>query len=159
MASEKSRRFELSAFLLLAACGQRPAPFTSSPSATAAASFGPSPSSPAVASAQLPSFTKGTCSIVKVLGDGAVLLRVGGSEREMELEGISLPTPPSADLVDVLTVRLARQRAECTVRSELPNGRAVVAVRYFAWRDKSGDVWEDLSETLLRLGLARVAPR
>jgi endonuclease YncB( thermonuclease family) len=35
---------------------------------------------------------------------------------------------------------------------------ATASVRYLAWRDKSGDVWEDLAVTLLDRGLARVAP-
>ncbi|MBI3179102.1 MAG: hypothetical protein HYZ27_05535 [Deltaproteobacteria bacterium] len=44
----------------------------------------------------------------------------------------------------------------CVLRDERTSPKRA-QIFYFAWQDKSGDVWQDLAVTLLDAGLARVA--
>jgi endonuclease YncB( thermonuclease family) len=99
------------------------------------------------------------CQFVRLLPDGTLVVRIHGVEREVEIEGIETPEPPSTLYVELLSERLPRlgKPLRLIVRAELPNGRIRAKLLYFGWHDKSGDVWLDLALALLDEGVARVA--
>jgi hypothetical protein len=85
-------------------------------------------------------------------------MTLGGKEHEIELDGVEPLRPPTPDSLRAAGPhRGDRAAAPCTIVRELERGRlrARVRVRCFAWHDKSGDVWVDLSELLVDEGVAR----
>jgi hypothetical protein len=98
------------------------------------------------------------CQFVGVRPDGALVVKSGGIEQELELAGIRLSEPISVGyfaLLDRLSALSKPMR--CDVIGRTAAGRARATVHYFAWQDKSGDVWLDLATTLVEQGLARPA--
>ena len=96
------------------------------------------------------------CRPLGVRPDGALVVNLGGLLHELDIAGIELPEPPPAAyfaLVDRLRGLSKPMRCRVTGRTE--TGRIRAEVLYFAWQDKSGDVWISLSNTLIDQGLAR----
>jgi hypothetical protein len=102
------------------------------------------------------------CRCVGLLPDGTLVLEIGGQAREAALRGVQPPQPLPPAWQEWLLRRLPKTQRplRCQIRSEAtaPGERPSVTVQYFAWADKSGDVWEDLGARLVEEGLARVAP-
>jgi hypothetical protein len=96
--------------------------------------------------------------LLDVLEDGRVLLDAGGRTRPATLYGAVLTSERRDEIL------AAVGRVQTALR---PGLRAVfepadegdhVRLTYLAWRDKSGDVWEEVAASLIDLGLARVWP-
>lgn len=98
------------------------------------------------------------CRPLNVRPDGALVVILGGSERELEIAGIELPESPSEAFFEFF-VRLSglRKPMRCRVVGHTSTCRIRAEIRYFGWQDKSGDVWLDLAATLIEQGLARPA--
>ncbi len=96
------------------------------------------------------------CEFVRLLPDGRVVVRRQGVEETADVNGIEIvePTHPLLAAIGQGLDR-GRERPVCTVHAVAPDGRPRVAIRYFGWHDKSGDVWLDLATTLVERGLAR----
>jgi hypothetical protein len=89
------------------------------------------------------------CRLVRVLVDGTPVLFFDGEEHEVAIDGVRVTDPRRVEYVALLE-RLRRRPLLCELQGRTGEGRPVVRVRYFAWQDKSGDVWLDLAETLVR---------
>ena len=103
--------------------------------------------------------TKGQeCQLVHVDPDGALVVRTAGVERRAEIFGVVVENPPPALYLDIVGQRIhgGEMPLRCLVRSDR-DGVLRAQFFYFAWRDKSGDVWEDLAITLLERGVVRVS--
>ena len=94
-----------------------------------------------------------SCELIAAAA-GTIRLRIGDAEHDVTLRGVTLPPESSAAITALLT-RL--RRAGLPARCRLDAAGRAADVRYVAWRDKSGDVWENLAATLLDAGLARPA--
>lgn len=102
------------------------------------------------------------CQPIEFSESGTLRASVGGRERVLVLRGVVVPAEAVAG-VNRLLQRLGRQQlpARCSAAPAAwppTNVPAPVTIEYVAWRDKSGEVWEDLAGTLLDEGLARAAP-
>jgi hypothetical protein len=95
------------------------------------------------------------CEVVDVRADGTLLLRIGGREQYGVLHGVRLARP---DGVAELVARLRRASHPLQCDPPVGGASAETTIWYLAWRDKSGDVWEELAATLLEEGLATVQP-
>jgi hypothetical protein len=99
------------------------------------------------------------CQLADVLDDGHVVLQIAGEERTTLLYGVLVPGESRGAVVDLLQ-RLdpaTRPPLRCALEPPTDEGSLPRArISYLAWRDKSGDVWEDLAASLLDQGLARV---
>jgi hypothetical protein len=93
------------------------------------------------------------CRLVRVLEDGTPVLFFDGEEHEVAIDGVRVTDPRSAEYVALLE-RLRGRPLLCQPHGRTATGRLLIRVRYFAWQDKSGDVWLDLAETLVREGIA-----
>lgn len=102
------------------------------------------------------------CRCVGLLPDGTIILEIGGQVTEAVLRGVQPPQPLPQAWQEWVERRLPRTQRplRCQIHPEAtaPGGRPSVTVQYFAWADKSGDVWDDLGGRLVEEGLARVAP-
>ncbi len=98
------------------------------------------------------------CRPLNVRPDGALVVILGGIEQELEIAGIELPESPSAAFFEFLG-RLAglHKPMRCRVVGHTSTRRVSAEIRYFGWQDKSGDVWLDLTATLIEQGFARRA--
>jgi hypothetical protein len=97
------------------------------------------------------------CELVRVLSDGTPVVRCQGVEQPVEIEGIEVSQPPPPLYFEIFEQRLAhlRKPLRCTFQTDALAGRARVRMEYFAWHDKSGDVWRDVGELLVEQGVAR----
>jgi hypothetical protein len=100
-----------------------------------------------------------TCQFVRLLPDGALVVRMHDVDQEVEIEGIEIPQPPPPFYVEIMNERLFRlgKPQRCIIRGQAPTGRMRVKLLYFGWQDKSGDVWLDLALALLDDGVVHVA--
>jgi hypothetical protein len=99
------------------------------------------------------------CVITRVLDDGSLDLLVDGRAIVARLEGVAIRPGAGADVMAVLG-RVHRP-PRCDVRLG-DAGPARVVVEIYGWQDKSGDVWLDLGDELVKVGLASprsAAPR
>jgi hypothetical protein len=98
------------------------------------------------------------CQFVRLDPDGALVVRIAGMERRAEVFGVVVQNPPPALYVDIVGQRIHSRKMplRCVVRSTR-DGQLRAQFLYFAWQDKSGDVWEDLAITLLDQGVVRVS--
>jgi hypothetical protein len=98
------------------------------------------------------------CRLVGVGSDGALVISVGGVEQTMAIFGVEVDDPPPALYLEIIAKRLPQtgHPLRCTVRTTGP-GMPRAQFLYFAWQDKTGDVWQDLAVTLLEHGIVRVA--
>lgn len=96
------------------------------------------------------------CRPLSVRSDGVLVVTLSGSEREMEIADIELPKLPSAAFLEFLG-RLSRlsKPLRCRVVGHTSTGRVRAKILYFGWQDKSGVVYLDLAQTLIKQGLAR----
>jgi hypothetical protein len=94
--------------------------------------------------------------LVRVLPEGTVVLRRSGVEQEVEIKGIELSQPPAPLYFEILE-RIARLAKPLRCRScyRTADGRVAADLEYFAWHDKSGEVWEDLRDLLVEEGAAQ----
>jgi endonuclease YncB( thermonuclease family) len=100
------------------------------------------------------------CTVLAFTTAGELQIAIGDVPRAVRLPGVVVPPETRAE-VNTRLERL-RQRplpSRCTVAANDAAGVAWATVEYLAWRDKSGDVWEDLGATLIEEGLALVEPR
>lgn len=97
------------------------------------------------------------CSFIRLLPDGFPVVRMDGQELEVELFGIEILQPPCELLREIFEKRLPKTNhpLRCEVLSTQRPGRVRGRLFYFGWQDKAGDVWKDVAELLLELGLAR----
>lgn len=102
------------------------------------------------------------CRVVAVEDRGSLCIRTGDGRETVKLYGVELAEPLSTVCRAILTTRLADlpEAPRCRLRPfPGPHGqerRAQIFV--LAWKDKSGDVWMELSHLLLEQGCAVVAP-
>ncbi len=98
------------------------------------------------------------CQFVRITDQGALVVTVSGIERTLAIFGVEVTAPPPALYLEIIGQRLPRtgRPLRCTMRTAGP-GTPLAVFHYFAWHDKSGDVWEDLAVTLLDQGVVRVA--
>jgi hypothetical protein len=94
------------------------------------------------------------CVLVRVQPDGRLVVRQGDLEHVVRLYGVEIPQPLDPRYFEVLTHWLPRARRPLRC---VATGPGQVRLRYFAWQDKSGDVWRDVATLLLAEGLVRVA--
>jgi len=99
------------------------------------------------------------CRCVGLLPDGTIILEIGGQVREAVLRGVQPPQPLPPAWEEWLLRRLPKTQRplRCQIHSTTPGGRPSVTVQYFAWADKSGDIWDDLGGRFVEEGLAHVA--
>jgi len=100
------------------------------------------------------------CQPIEVTSGGEVRFDVQGTTRNLMLRGVII-APDAASAVNWLFDRIRRNGI--AMRCTLPPDSTIApessaTVEYMAWRDKSGDVWQDLGLSLIDEGLARVAP-
>jgi Domain of unknown function (DUF4157) len=109
--------------------------------------------------AGVPDSDERDCERIELGSHGEWRLRIDGADRVVRLRGIALVdelAPATVELIARLRDKVTPVRCRIAIRTATEEVTA--SVRYLAWRDKSGDVWEDLAATLLDRGLARVAP-
>jgi hypothetical protein len=98
------------------------------------------------------------CTLVRALPDGALVVHGASGDRTVEIFGVVIAAPRAPLFLDVVGERLPKAGPmRCTTRATPRNGRPRVQIFYFAWQDKSGDVWEDLALSLIDMKLARVS--
>lgn len=98
------------------------------------------------------------CQPLSVAPDGALVVYVDSLKHELEFAGIELPQPPPPAYFELLNrIRGIQKPMRCRFVGGTRAGRARADVLYFAWQDKSGDVWLNLATTLIEQGLARPA--
>jgi hypothetical protein len=99
------------------------------------------------------------CRFLRLESDGTLQVEMDGAQRALQLFGVVVPQPPPPLYMDIVGKRIQKQHKplRCDVRAVGPDGRWRARIAYFAWQDKSGDIWEDLALTLLDQGVARVS--
>jgi len=99
------------------------------------------------------------CWFIRLIPNGNPLVKLQGEEKEVKLYGIEIPYPIPDQYIDLMTRRLPRlaKPLKCVLFSEEAEGFISAKLLYYGWQDKTGDVWLDLSLTLLEEGLAKVA--
>jgi hypothetical protein len=99
------------------------------------------------------------CKFLWLEADGSLVVEMNGTQRSLQIFGVVVPQPPPPLYMDIVGRRIhARHRPlRCEVRAVASDGRARARIDYFAWQDKSGQVWEDLALTLLDQGVVRVS--
>ena len=96
------------------------------------------------------------CQPLSVAPDGALVVNLGGLKQELELTGIELIRPSPAAYFELVSRLHSLPKAmRCRVVGRTQTDRVRAEVLYFAWQDKSGDVWINLATTLVEQGLAR----
>lgn len=95
---------------------------------------------------------KTACRFVEVEPGGVLVLDIGEKPVRATLAGARIDPSKAASANAFLAQRAPRVNLRCALRD--PGPPAVVDVELLAWRDKSGDVWQDLGATLIEQGLA-----
>ena len=97
------------------------------------------------------------CEFVRLLPDGTVVVRAGGEEWSIQIDGIEVPQPLSAEYLQIFD-RIAAQGGPMryTISAELGGGRHLARLSGYGWQDKSGDVWLDVGTLLVEEGAARL---
>jgi hypothetical protein len=93
-----------------------------------------------------------TCRFLEVEASGALVLDIDGKRVRAMLGGARIDPSKAARANAFLAERAPRVNLRCTVRD--PGPPAVVDIELLAWRDKSGDVWQNLGAVLIEQGLA-----
>jgi hypothetical protein len=93
-----------------------------------------------------------TCRFEAVEPGGMLLFEINGERVRATLEGARIPPSKAAEANAFLADRAPRVRLRCTICDRGPP--AIVHVDMLAWRDKSGDVWQDLGAALVEQGYA-----
>ena len=101
------------------------------------------------------------CVPIRFTEGGTLRAIVEGRERLLTLRGVFVPAESAADanrFVERLRARTPPPRC-VPVHASWPEPAvpAEVTIEYLAWRDKTGDVWEDFAGTLVDEGLARAS--
>ena len=99
------------------------------------------------------------CRFLGLQPDGTLQVEVDGTERQVQVFGVVVPQPPPPLYVEIVGRRIHSRNkpVRCDVRAVKPDGQWRARIAYFAWQDKSGEVWEDLAVTLLDQGVVRVS--
>lgn len=105
--------------------------------------------------------TKEQCSLVRLLPDGSLVVKLRDKEQSAKIYGIEICQPITSLYIDMMTRRLPRlaKPMQCVVHGDNSNGQSYLQLFYYAGQDKSGDVWVDLALSLLDEGVAQVADR
>lgn len=100
-----------------------------------------------------------TCELLGLTANGLPMIRMHGQELSVELQGIEIVDRSSELYRQIFEDRLksVRRPLHCKVITKLSPSRVRAQLFYFAWQDKSGDVWLDVAQILLEEGLAKVA--
>ena len=100
-----------------------------------------------------------TCDLLGLAADDLPIIRLHGQEFAVDLQGIDIIQSSSTLYRQVFEHRLRRIRRPllCRVVARLSPSKIRAQLFYFAWQDKSGDVWLDVAQILLEEGLAKVA--
>ncbi len=93
-----------------------------------------------------------TCRFEEVEPGGVLVLVISGERVRATLQGVCIAKSKAADANAFLADRAPRVDLRCMVCDAGPP--AVVNVELLAWRDKSGDVWQNLGRALIEQGLA-----
>jgi len=96
-----------------------------------------------------------SCRFVEVAASGALVLQIGAERVRSTLRGARIDPSKAAQAHAFLSERFAGIRLRCMQRAAGPP--ATMDVEFFAWQDKSGDVWENLGAVLIDEGLAEPA--
>ncbi len=93
------------------------------------------------------------CFFDKVLPNGNVVFKINDLPYETSLKGILIPETR----VETAHIFLSERATDIPLRCTFTNSGNlnIVFVEYLAWRDKSGEVWKDLGETLVQQKLAK----
>ena len=99
------------------------------------------------------------CTFERLLPNGLPIVAMEGQEVIIELRGIEIVIPLSELYRDIFQIRLpaTKRPLRCETESVLRDGHVRGRLFYFAWQDKSGDVWKDVAQLLLEQGLAKPA--
>ncbi len=99
------------------------------------------------------------CRFRRVEPDGTLDVDMDGAQQRVQIFGIVVPQPPSSLYMDIVGKRIhgRHKPLRCDIRAVGPGGLVRGRIWYYAWQDKSGDVWDDLALTLLDQGVARVS--
>lgn len=111
-----------------------------------------------LAAAEAPVHADERCELIRLDEDGALVVRFEGAAQRMAIFGLRVAEPSPALYVEIIGKRLPHGGGDglrCTVRAAGAPRRS--QFHYLAWRDKSGDVWQDLALTLLDQGVAQVS--
>jgi hypothetical protein len=103
--------------------------------------------------------TSVSAGFLHLQSDGSLIVEIDGTPRELQVFGVVVPQAPPPLYMDIVGKRIQQQLKplRCDVRAVGPDGRWRARIAYFAWQDKSGDVWESLALTLLDQGVVRVS--
>lgn len=96
----------------------------------------------------------GTCILQSIGRDATLQVEVDGGINRFGLFGVEVSPAFAAQTVTILERIRTGKRGKpprCLIRQANR-----MTLTYFAWQDKSGDVWEDAAGTLLDQGLAVV---
>lgn len=92
------------------------------------------------------------CRFLEVEASGALVLQIGAERVRTTLRGARIDPSKAAPAHAFLSERFRSIRLRCMQRA--PGSPASMDVEFFAWQDKSGDVWENLGAVLIDEGLA-----
>jgi hypothetical protein len=97
------------------------------------------------------------CQLLGVDPDGALVVSVAGGTKTFAIFGVEVDAPVPDLYYEIVAKRLPQtgHPLRCTVRSTGP-GLPRAQFFYFAWHDKTGEVWQDLAVTLLEQGVVHV---
>lgn len=96
-----------------------------------------------------------TCRFLEVEPGGILVFEIDRQRVRTILHGARILRSKEADANAFLADRAPRVTLRCMVRD--PGPPAVVNVELLAWRDKSGEVWQNLGAALIKQGLAEPA--
>lgn len=99
------------------------------------------------------------CTFQRLLPHGLPVVLLDGREVIVELRGIEILQPLPDLYREIFQTRLpaTKHPLRCETESAPRDGRVTGRLLYFAWQDKSGDVWKDVAQLLLEQGLAKAA--
>jgi len=92
------------------------------------------------------------CRFREVEPGGVLVMEIDGGRVRATLQGVRIPASRAPAAEAFLTDRAPRVDLRCTVCDT--GSPAEIRVELLAWRDKSGDVWQNLGAALVKQGLA-----
>ncbi len=93
------------------------------------------------------------CTFIEVKSDGSLIMAVDEKNLSAALQQAVIPPGKTKATNDFLTQRAPRVALRCELNGA--GAKQVTNIEYLAWRDKTGDVWQDLGQELINQGLAK----
>jgi len=93
------------------------------------------------------------CTFIEVKSDGRLIMNVDGKTLSAALQQAVIPPGKTEVANDFLNQRAPRVMLRCELNVAKP--KQVINIEYLAWRDKTGDVWQDLGQELINQCLAK----